>query len=268
MNEFPPLPLLDKPRRFRLGLTSYVYPADLLTNVRQLAPFADDIEIVFFESHDDATLPTAAEVEELCQLARQHHLSYTVHFPIDKAVGSPDRREREQFLTMALRIIELCRPLKPYGWILHLEGIEATAPQARIDTWRRDLRPILRILGGIVDHPSQICVENLNYPFAWCDPILLEHPFSVCLDLGHLLQMGYDWQSHVTQWLPRSRIIHLYGSNETSRHFSLEVTPRPLVQEFLKSIKMFKDVLTLETFGFEDTASSLTRLEECLGEAV
>lgn len=267
MSEFPPLPLLAKPRRFRLGLTSYVYPADLLTNVRQLAPFADDIEIVFFESQESSNFPNPAEVEELRQLAELHQLSYTIHFPIDKALGSANREEREQFLSTALRIIELCRPLKPYGWILHLEGIEATALQARINTWRHDLAPLLRILAGIVDDPTRLCVENLGYPFAWCEPLLLDHPFSVCLDLGHLLQMGYDWRQHVTQWLPRTRIVHLYGSNTTSRHYSLEMTPKPLVQEFLTSLKSYSGVLTLETFGFEDTAPSLTRLQECLGSS-
>jgi sugar phosphate isomerase/epimerase len=264
MNEFLPLPLLTAPRRFRLGVTSYVYPADLLTNVRELAPYADDIEIVFFESKDSSNFPSQAEVEELRQLAKQHHLSYTIHFPIDKALGSANQEEREHFLSTALRIIELCRPLKPYGWILHLEGIDASATQARIDTWRQDMSPLLRLLAGIVDDPTRICVENLGYPFAWCEPILLEHPFSVCLDLGHLLQMGYDWQRHVAQWLPRTRIIHLYGSDKTSRHYSLEMTPQPLVEEFLKSLKSYNHVLTLETFGFEDTASSLTRLKECL----
>jgi len=264
MSDFPTLPLIATPRRFRLGVTSFVYPADLVTNVRRLAPFADDIEIVFFESRDSSNLPNQAEVEELRQLARQHQLTYTIHFPIDKALGSENRHEREQFLSAALRIIELCRPLKPYGWILHLEGIDATASGARRDTWRHDLFPLLRVLAGIVDNPTHICVENLGYPFAWCEPLLIEHPFSVCLDLGHLLQMDYDWQSHVAQWLPRTRIIHLYGSNKTSRHYSLEMTPKPLVQNFLKSIQSYSDVLTLETFGFEDTASSLTRLQECL----
>lgn len=261
MNEFPPLPLLTKPHRFRLGVTSYVHPADLITNVRHLAPFADDIEIVFFES---SQFPTQAEIEELRQLAGHHHLSYTIHFPTDKALGSQDGEEREQFLSIILQIIELCRPLKPHGWILHLEGIEATATPARINTWRHDLRPLLRILAGVVDEPARICVENLNYPFTWCEPLLAEMPFSVCLDLGHLLQMGYDWRSHVTQWLPRTRIIHLYGSNQTSRHYSLEMTPLPLVQEFLTSIVSYSDVLTLETFGFEDTASSVKRLQACL----
>ncbi len=264
MNEFPPLPLLARPQRFRLGLTSYVHPADLITNVRHLAPYTDDIEIVFFESHEFSNLPTPTEVEELRQLAEQHRLSYTIHFPIDKALGSADPAEREHYLTTALRIIELCRPLNPYGWILHLEGIDATASTARIETWRHDLLPLLRILQGLVPDPTHICVENLGYPFSWCEPLLHELPFSVCLDLGHLLQMGYDWRSHVTQWLPRTRIIHLYGSNNTSRHYSLEMTPRPLVQEFLTAIKPYRHVLTLETFGFDDTSTSLTRLQQCL----
>jgi len=264
MNQFPPLPLIAKPRRFRLGVTSFVYPTNLITNVRLIARFADDIEIVFFESHDTSNFPTQAEVEELRKLAQQHQLSYTIHFPIDRALGSENREEREQFLSTTLHIIELCRPLKPYGWILHLEGIEATASKARVTAWRHDLRPLLRVLEGIVDNPTRICVENLDYPFEWCEPVLLDHPFSVCLDFGHLLQQGYDWRNHVTKWLPRTRIIHLYGSDKTSRHYSLEMTPMPLVQEFLKSIQSYSDVLTLETFGFEDTASSLTRLQECL----
>jgi sugar phosphate isomerase/epimerase len=197
MNAFTPLPLLTAPRRFRLGLTSYVYPSDLLTNVRQLAPFADDIEIVFFESKEACNFPSPAEVEELRQLAEQHQLSYTIHFPIDKALGSANQEEREEFMGVALRIIELCRPLKPFGWILHLEGIEATASPARVDAWRHDLAPLLRVLAGMVDDPTRFCVENLGYPFAWCEPLLLDNPFSVCLDLGHLLQMGYDWRRHV-----------------------------------------------------------------------
>lgn len=262
--EFLPLPRVTRPHRFRLGVTSYVHPADLITNVRHLAPYADDIEIVFFDSGGNSNLPGPGEVAELRALARQHHLTYTIHFPIDKALGSEQREEREQFMETALHIMELCRPLNPHGWILHLEGIDAAAAPARVEAWRQDMRPLLRVLAGIVEDPKTICVENLGYPFAWCEPLLLEYPFSICLDLGHLLQMGYDWRGHVTQWLSRTRIIHLYGSDTTSRHYSLEKAPLPLVQEFLASIHPYNEVLTLETFGFADTASSLERLEACL----
>lgn len=262
--EFLPLPQVTKPHPFRVGVTSYVHPADLITNVRHLAPYADDIEIVFFESSEFSNLPSQREVVEMLQLATQHQLTYTIHFPIDKALGSEQREEREHFMDTALRIIELCRPLDPHGWILHLEGLDHHASPARIETWIRDMRPLLRVLTEVAGDPTKICVENLGYPFAWCEPVLLEHPFSVCLDLGHLLQMGYDWRQHVAQWLPRTRIIHLYGSDTTSRHYSLEKSPMPLVQEFLKAIHPYNEVLTLETFEFEDTASSLRRLEACL----
>jgi len=39
-------------RKFRLGSTSYVYPADLVTNARQLAGRVDDIELVLFETEN------------------------------------------------------------------------------------------------------------------------------------------------------------------------------------------------------------------------
>jgi hypothetical protein len=119
-------------------------------------------------------------------------------------------------------------------------------------------------LQGIAPDPTRICIENIGYPFAWCEPLLIDLPFSICLDLGHLRQMNYDWQNHVKQWLPRTRIIHLYGSDLTSRHFSLEMAPLALVREFMESIADYRHVLTLETFGFEDTSTSITRLAQCL----
>ena len=45
---FPDLPSLTHPVPFRLGVTSYVYPADIETNIRALAPVVDDIELDFF----------------------------------------------------------------------------------------------------------------------------------------------------------------------------------------------------------------------------
>lgn len=262
-SETPVDPLLSLRRTcpFRIGVTSFVYPADVLTNIQRLAPVADDIEIVFFES---GSLPSPEEIQEWGHVAAQHDLTFTIHFPIDKALGSPDPREREAFLKTALRIIELCRPLKPHGWILHIEGIDHGASADRIGAWQKDVFPLLRLIAAAVDAPRDVCVENLGYPFDWCGPFLSELPFSVCLDFGHLWQMNYHWQTHVTRWLPRTRIIHLYGSDQSSRHYSLERTPVPLVREVLKSVQGYTDVLTLETFGYDDTASSLKRLAECL----
>lgn len=267
-SSLPDLPSLPRPGPFRLGVTSYVYPADILTNIQRLAPAVDDIEVVFFESAESSNFPTPDDIEQWRILAATHNLTYTIHFPIDKALGSPDATERDACLNVILRLVHLCEPLKPHGWILHLEGIAADAPPERVRQWQTDLVPLLRLIAGIVNDPRRICVENLGYPFEWCEPLLATMPFSICLDFGHLWQMNYDWKAHVRHWLPRTRIIHLYGSDNTPRHHSLERSPVSLVKEALHSIGNYSGVLTLETFGYDDTATSLTRLGECLGEGV
>ena len=264
MSDFTPLPPAPANRPFRVGVTSYVYPADILTNLRLLAPVADDIEVVFFESGKTAIFPSPAEIREWRALAAHHDLTYTIHFPLDRCLGSPSRDEREACLATLLRLIELCQPLSPHGYILHLEGIEPDAPLNRIQAWQSDLTPLLRTLSGQVEKPEQLCIENTDYPFAWCEPLLAEFPFGICLDFGHLWQRGYDWKAHVGKWLPRTRIIHLYGSDLTSRHYSLTRSPEPLIREALQSIRSYNGVLTLETFGYNDTASSLERLAECM----
>ncbi|MEI6493762.1 MAG: cobamide remodeling phosphodiesterase CbiR [bacterium] len=264
MDDFASLPPAPISPSFRLGVTSYVYPADVLTNIRKLAPVVDDIEVVFFDSGEYSNFPSPGEIIEWRDIAAAHDLTYTIHFPLDRSLGSPDKGEREAGLTTILGLVELCRPLNPHGYILHLEGIAADADATRVRDWQKDMAPLLRLIAGIVDKPQQVCVENTGYPFDWCEPILAEFPFGVCLDFGHLWQMNYDWKAHVKKWLSRTRIIHLYGSDNTSRHYSLQKMPAPLVREALKSIKDYSDVLTLETFGYEDTSSSLGTLSECV----
>jgi len=266
MTDFTPLPRVTQARTYRLGVTSYVYPADILTNVERVAPVVDDIEIVFFESHDASNFPSLDTIEKLRMIAARHDLTYTIHFPTDRALGSPDPAEREAFLASVLHIIELCRPLTPHGWILHVEGIRANADATRLRAWQRDTAPLLGIIAGMLDHPARLCLENIDYPFDWCEPLLNNLPFApgVCLDLGHLWQANADWKAAVQRWLPRTRIVHLYGNDQTSRHYSLQRTPIPLVQEVLATLAGYTGVLTLETFGYDDTATSLHRLSECL----
>jgi hypothetical protein len=79
---------------FRLGCTSYVYPADILPNAEKTAPLFDDIEIVLFESVDAGNIPSLETVQRLSELSREHGTSYTVHLPIDKKAGSADAKER------------------------------------------------------------------------------------------------------------------------------------------------------------------------------
>ncbi|MCX7010033.1 MAG: hypothetical protein NTY53_22795 [Kiritimatiellaeota bacterium] len=59
MKQLPLLPTVPRQNSFRVGVTSYVYPADILPNVERLAGRVDDVELVLFES--EATAPNSAD---------------------------------------------------------------------------------------------------------------------------------------------------------------------------------------------------------------
>ena len=74
---------------FRLGTTSFIWPDELLANVRQLGRYVDDIELVLFESDEYGTnLPDEQIIYELKTIAQSHQLSYTIHLPLGCRKGS------------------------------------------------------------------------------------------------------------------------------------------------------------------------------------
>lgn len=261
---FPPFPNWTQPTPFRVGLTSYIYPADILPNAEALAGKIQDIELVFFESPEFSNLPDPAVIRRLAELAKTHDLTYTVHFPIDKKFGSPDGRERRSYLDQALRIAELSRPLQPFAYLLHLEGLTGSASPDRVHEWQDDLVPLLDELATHLE-PDRVCLENLDYPFEWCDPFLARHPWAVCLDAGHFWLRQDPWFDYFQKYLPRTRVVHLYGIDPPSTaHVGLHNEPRDRTCAVLETLGAFKGVLTLEVFGYDDARLSIERLAECL----
>jgi sugar phosphate isomerase/epimerase len=107
---------------FRLGTTSYIIPADLMTNVRFLAPYVDDIELVLFEADDESNLPDEKTISTLHEIACSNDLSYTVHLPLGLLLGAVDEEERRRSVKKALHIVELTSPLNPAAYVVHFEG--------------------------------------------------------------------------------------------------------------------------------------------------
>lgn len=279
---FPPLPQFSGPHHFRLGVPSYVYPADILSNVEALAPYVDDVELVLFESRipDDgpcfargATQGAAPEnvisyilsadtIARLAELAQQHDLTYTVHFPIDRHLGSPDIEERRALQKQMLAIMESTRPLRPVAYILHLEGVTRESDHARVRTWTNDIAEFLPALIERVGNPTLLCVENLNYPFAWCEPLLNQFDLSVCIDLGHLWVGSDNVEAHLQRHLPRTRVIHLHGVRGGRDHLALTALPPKRLRSILNSIDKFTGVLTLEIFNYEGVRDSVVCLNQ------
>ena len=244
---------------FRLGSTSYVYPDDILPNVQRLAQAGDvdDIELVLFEVDDGPNnLPDDRTVATLIDLATAHHLTYTVHLPLDLRLGANGTTQHAS-LQKAERVIKTTLPLAPYAYVFHLDGSDAMAPG-----WvGRSLSALEQVITW-VPQPELLAVENVE---AW-DPVLLEPvmnalPISRTTDIGHLWKMGRDPLTVLDCWLPRTRVIHLHGLGERD-HQSLALMSPQQLDPVIDRLRNYHGVLTLEVFSTSDFFDSRAALLE------
>jgi len=254
------------PYPFRLGTTSYILPADILPNARYLADKVQDIELVLFEVDDGPNnLPSADVIDELIALADRSDLTYTVHLPLDLRLGA-DGDEQHVSLIKARRVIDHTRALRPWAYVLHLDGREVrngATPEA-LQRWQDQSRRALALVAEWAGGPDRLAVENLeSYPPDFISPVIDGLAVGRCVDIGHLWLDGHDPVPYLRAALPRTRVIHLHGIAGRD-HKSLAHMPREqiaAVVEFLLHEK-YAGVLTLEIFGEDDFHSSLAALEQ------
>lgn len=249
---------------FRLGCTSYIVPDDILPNVRALAGVVDDIELVVFESDEISNLPDADVVEALRALAEAHRLTYTLHLPMDAFLGSADEAERLAGIRKCLRVIERLRPARPLANVLHFHRRHDPAerePAERL-RWQRALNDSVRALLDAGVPPRDLCIETLDYPFAWIGEIVATNDLSVCLDVGHLMLKGYDVAGHFERYWARTRIVHLHGIRDGCDHRDIAVLDRQVLAPLMSRLNAGAEprVLTLEVFNEADLVRSLRRL--------
>ncbi|MFP4164115.1 MAG: cobamide remodeling phosphodiesterase CbiR [Chitinispirillaceae bacterium] len=249
---------------FLLGTTSYIIPDDIIPNARFLAPLVDDIELVLFESPDISNIPSEDDVCTLAEIAGQNSSGYTVHLPIDRKAGSEKTSDRELFCDSAKRIIDRCTLLNPRAWVLHLEGIDASADISDVAAWRERCCKVIEKILSAVDDPSTVAVENLGYPWEWHKELVEKYRMSCCCDVGHLwLYAHHNWKEHLKTMLPGTKVIHLHGVKEKKDHISLEAGDMSRIQSFFNIIKSegYDGVITLEIFNESDFNGSVEVVE-------
>ena len=260
MRRFAQRDKLFMKRTFRLGSTSYVYPDDILPNVRQLASQVDDIELVLFEVDDyGSNLPDASIVQELNGLAQANDLTYTVHLPIDL-----DWRDARS-LDKIRRAIEATRVLNPFAYVLHLDGRPLLGEPTReiVEQWQAETAATLDKIIARVE-PSQLCVENIEkWSPEYFASIVAQKNLSRCIDVGHLWVQHRDPVQHLQEHLARTRVIHLHGV-DAHDHQSLAKQSRNEVIRALNFLAKanYAGVMTLEVFSVDDFISSKRIVEE------
>ena len=251
---------------FRLGSTSYVYPADIVPNVRRLGPVVDDVELVLFEVEDHSNLPDASVVEELNRLAAVHRLTYTVHLPLDLRLASGDSALRHPSIEKARKVIRATRDLQPVAYVAHLDGSEplATGTPSAWERWAARSILALKALAPEAGGERSLCVENLeSYPPERLEAVLERMDVGLCLDVGHLWQMGLDPVPYIRRYGERIHVVHLHGVAGKG-HKSLRKMPRRRVFQVLDELgrQGYSSVVTLEVFSVEDFFSSLNLVKE------
>jgi len=252
---------------FRLGTTSYIYPAAILPNVRSLRNRVDDIEIVLFESDEVSNYPRPREIGELAAIGEESGLSYTVHLPLDLFLGDPDPRIRQSSVNKCLRAIAATSGLKPHAYIVHFQGSPTEDHRRWLDeSW---LMRLDQSVGQILDHleaPRLLCAETLSYPFQVVEDLIERRDLGICLDVGHIILYHQPLDLYLQRYLPRTRVIHLHGNSDGRDHQDLSRLPAATLDLVFASLAARPTagdlVLTLEIFSEEDLRISRTIVEK------
>jgi sugar phosphate isomerase/epimerase len=261
---YPPLPQSARGRYpFRLACPSFVYPDHYLPNVRMLAPFVDEIELLVLDSRYPGSLPGKTEIAELAQVGADLGIGYNVHLPTDITPGHPDPTVDRQAVDTLRRVLERVAPLAPTTCTLHLPRSAEVCDAASAGPWRERLAKSLRavLAGGPPAHC--ISVETLSYPLQWLAPLIAELNLSVCLDLGHLLLYNLNLENTWRAFAGCTTIIHLHGVADSGDHLGLDRMPPADMARLLPLLEGFRGTVSLEVFSYERLAASIAHLAAC-----
>jgi sugar phosphate isomerase/epimerase len=246
---------------FKIGTTSFIYPAGYAQNVTMLAPYLDEIELLLFESAPDS-LPSTNEIKKLLSLSIEFDLTYNIHLPTDISLSDPEPSIRYAAVETLKKVMDLTASLSPSTYTLHLSYDEKGLETERIKKWQdRVYRSVGQFIATDIN-PETISVETLTYPMEWVENILNDFNLSVCMDLGHLMVYGFDMETMFNRYCDRTPIIHLHGVENHKDHLPLNRLSKEKSKIVRGILKRFTGVVSLEVFSYPHLKDSLPFLEK------
>ena len=248
---------------FKLATTSFIYRDSYAPNVARLAPYFDEIELLFFDGADPINLPDPFEIKTLAEHARSHDITYNVHLPTDVSLTDPISENRELAMEAIRRVVEAVNPLSPASYTLHLAPPPPSLPSDQRNRLRSETATAIRMLLERTRLlPSQVCVENLEDPFTFAEPVIEALRLGVCLDIGHLIHFKHDIETVVSKWLPRASVIHLHGVSQGRDHQALSVMDAVFLNSLVGWLRQCPGkTVCLEVFSLDALLPSLDVFE-------
>lgn len=259
---------------FRVGTSSYIIPDDILPNVTALAPLVDDIELLLFEIPEMSNVPSPTSIQQLRALADQNDLTFTVHLPLDLALGRSDSEGRLSSVEACRRMINATRDLMPLAYLLHVDAVDPTSrgplPADNVAAWSDHVsRSINDLLTTTGVSPRDLCVETLAYRFEYVAPVIDAFDLGVCLDIGHILLYGFDLQAHLDRYMPRTRVIHAHGIRDGKDHCGLDQLDPAALDAIVDALSRSRDterVFTMEVFSKKRFEASMRVMHSRLAD--
>jgi sugar phosphate isomerase/epimerase len=232
-------------------------------NVTMLGPYLDEIELLFFDSSYDGSLPNPTQIGELSGLFKKFELICNVHLPLDISLGDSNTQKRLLSVETVKHIIRLTAPLTPSTYTVHFTYEEKNRSQKDIGLWQnRIMNSLDQILKENIS-PEKFSVENLvQYPFEWVDDIIAGTGIHTCIDIGHFLKRGEDFETAFYKYASTTDILHIYGVKDHKDHLSLDCLSNKSIHSLINILKNFSGVVSVEVFSFENLRASLEVMEQ------
>mgnify|MGYP004591666845 FL=1 len=226
-----------------IGASGCTINASVIENVRFLAPFVDDIELIVYEYDGVDNYPTLAELAEMAYLAERFNFGYTVHLPSSLSAHPLNQAWQKRALREWRRAVEVLACLNPRAYIWHWESEQlAWQPAADIEAWLEFTEQTAeKFLSGGLLPPKSLCVENLSYDYALIWPIVRRLGLSVCLDVGHIWNSCGNLFPFMSELWPKVGAIHLHGVNSQlgQDHIGLQPENRKNLRLFVSELLDF-----------------------------
>ena len=246
---------------FKIGTTSYIYPDNIIPNVKMLGPYLDEIELLIFESSDE-TLPSSGIFKELAYLSKEFDITYNIHLPTDISLADPLYIRQKDALNKIKRVVHLAAPVSPSTYTLHLPYDFGFFGKEAHVKWSENIFWVMEELLSSGIESKKISIENLMYPFEWAENLIKKFNLSVCMDMGHLILQNINIEDFFFRYYEHISIIHLHGVDGNKDHISLDCMKEEKSARVVNILKKFKGVVSIEVFSFNDLKSSLETFDK------